>query len=104
MVKVIVLIGFVVLVINGLIIWIFMGWVLDFNKMLLDKLCGVIKVNERVWKVFCWVYIFIIDEISMVESNFFERMDSVLRFVRKRDFEEDWYMGLDFVLLLFGGI
>ncbi|KAK4651780.1 hypothetical protein QC762_600550 [Podospora pseudocomata] len=103
-VKVIAPTGLVALAINGSTTWTFMGWAPDFNKMPLDKLCGVTKANERVRKALRRVHTLIIDEISMVESNFFERMDSALRFVRKRDPEEDRHTGPDPASLPFGGI
>ncbi|KAK4194186.1 P-loop containing nucleoside triphosphate hydrolase protein [Triangularia verruculosa] len=76
--------GIVALAIGGTTTFSFMGWTPDNLKKPLKELCGMtaFKANGETAKDLREVDTLIIDEISMVENTFFERMDRVLRFVR----------------------
>lgn len=81
MVCVMVLIGIVVFVICGMIIWFFVGWILNFIRIFLEDFFFKDFKDFMILKWFLKVNVIIIDEISMIENNFFERFDFLLRYI-----------------------
>ncbi|KAK0672558.1 P-loop containing nucleoside triphosphate hydrolase protein [Cercophora samala] len=99
--------GLVALAINGTTTYTFMGWVPSDSAKSLNTLCkatanrgkGYVRAELRK------VDALIIDEISMVDNHFFQRMDKVLRYIRRQTGPEEMPpRGVDPGELPFGGI
>ncbi|VBB81010.1 Putative DNA repair and recombination protein [Podospora comata] len=74
--------GIVALAIGGTTIWSFAGWTPNSSRRSLRELRKTAKLHAVTRKWLLTADTLIIDEISMIENNFFERFDFLLRNVR----------------------
>ncbi|KAK0660795.1 putative DNA repair and recombination protein [Cercophora samala] len=75
--------GIVALAIGGTTTWSFAGWTPNSTRIPLE---GLPKYTEKTLKRLLQTDVIIIDEISMIENNFFERLDFLLRNIQSRSF------------------
>ncbi|KAL8369874.1 hypothetical protein RB595_000296 [Gaeumannomyces hyphopodioides] len=75
--------GIAALNVEGTTTWSYMGWIPDDDRRPLYEMKAKTKGQPGVAERLLLTNVLVIDEISMLDSNFFYRMSEVMKFVRK---------------------